>query len=648
MAARVDEKRGTGIDLAREQPFQLGALQVFPGTRQVIHDGRAFTLEPRIMQVLVALARADGEILSRADLTDLCWNGRTVGDNAIHRALSKIRDLGAGIAAGSFTVETISKVGYRLLGTYRPAGEGDKAIFILEPEGAIHPPRTRSGGGKALRLTLLVAVVGLILIAGVFTGRFWGSWGGAGGASIAVAAQPDSGSEGLSREISVDLARLAGARETPLRVTDDAGAGDYIVRVARSRAGDVDRVDLSLVAGETGEMLWTSSLEQAIANGTSDLRPEVSARLGQVLLCALGDREGQSLSFAVLRLFLSACERLQGLPDQQLLALLQRVTQAAPGFARGWGELAMTEARQYRSLRFDRGPSATEARTLLARVEAHIRRARAIDPHLALASAAEAELLAPERFEDRLRMIETAIARDDSEPLLHVQHSRALSAVGRLSDAINAAERAAALDPLSPDTQAMLVGTLAHSGALNRAKRELTRAERIWPGSELLDTTRFSLEMRYGDPWVAQRMIDAGRASLGSSTTGSGGPEILMRARLEPTAENIRRVVRYASVESLRSPQAAPLRVQALGHAGAKEEFFAMVDQPGIVEYLRDATDVLFRPHLKVFRDDVRFLRVAARLGLLQLWASSGNWPDYCGDPRLPYDCRRDGARILG
>ena len=647
MAARVDEKRGTGIDLAREQPFQLGALKVFPGTRQVSHDGRAITLEPRIMQVLVALARADGEILSRADLTDLCWNGRTVGDNAIHRAVSKIRDLGSGIAACSFTVETISKVGYRLLGEYRPAGGGDSPNLILAPE-ALQSPPARSGGRRALRLTLVAAAVGIILVAGVFAGRFWGEWGSRGGASIAVAAQPDSGSEGLAREISVDLARLAGARETPLRVTDEAGEGDFIVRVAQSRAGHVDRVDLSLIAGATGEMLWTSSLERMVADGTNDLRPEVSARLGQVLLCALGDQEGQGLSFAVLRLFLSACEKLQGLPDQQLLTLLQRVTQAAPGFARGWGELAMAEARQYRRLRVESGSNSPEARTLQGRVEDHIRRARAIDPQQALASAAEAELVAPEHFEDRLRMLESALSQNEAEPLLHVQHSRALTALGRLSEAVQAAQRAAALDPLSPDTQAILVGTLAHSGALNRARRELTKAERLWPGSEQLDSTRFSLEMRYGDPWVAQRMIDSGRISLGGSTGGFGGPEILMRARLEPTAENIRRVVRFASVESARAPQAVPLRMQALGHAGAKEEFFAMIDQPGIVAHLRDATDVLFRPHLKVFRDDVRFLAVAARLGLLQSWASSGDWPDFCRDPRLPYDCRREGARILG
>jgi hypothetical protein len=37
---------------------------------------------------------------------------------------------------------------------------------------------------------------------------------------------------------------------------------------------------------------------------------------------------------------------------------------------------------------------------------------------------------------------------------------------------------------------------------------------------------------------------------------------------------------------------------------------------------------------------------VAARLGLLQYWQSSGQWPDFCFDPDLPYDCKKAGAMI--
>ncbi len=103
-----------GIRLSREPAFELGAVMVYPATRQIVRDGRSETLEPRIMQVLVAFAQSEGEILGHDDLIDRCWEGRIVGENAIHRAVSKVRDLGLNFGGGTFAIETITKVGYRM------------------------------------------------------------------------------------------------------------------------------------------------------------------------------------------------------------------------------------------------------------------------------------------------------------------------------------------------------------------------------------------------------------------------------------------------------------------------------------------------------------------------------------------------------
>lgn len=112
MAQDYDE--ALAIRLSREEPFRLGAVEVHPATRQILLNGHSETLEPRIMQVLVAFAQADGSILGHEELIDRCWDGRIVGDNAIHRAISKLRDLGLNFAGGTFAIETITKVGYRM------------------------------------------------------------------------------------------------------------------------------------------------------------------------------------------------------------------------------------------------------------------------------------------------------------------------------------------------------------------------------------------------------------------------------------------------------------------------------------------------------------------------------------------------------
>jgi DNA-binding winged helix-turn-helix (wHTH) protein len=65
------------IDLAAEADFALGGLWVCPSVREVRIGDTHETVEPRVMQVLAALARADGAVVSRDQLIERCWGGST-------------------------------------------------------------------------------------------------------------------------------------------------------------------------------------------------------------------------------------------------------------------------------------------------------------------------------------------------------------------------------------------------------------------------------------------------------------------------------------------------------------------------------------------------------------------------------------------
>ena len=67
------------------------------------------------MQVLVALVRRPGEVVSRDELIATCWSGRIVSDDAINRCIAKARRLGT--AYNAFVIETVARVGYRLVST---------------------------------------------------------------------------------------------------------------------------------------------------------------------------------------------------------------------------------------------------------------------------------------------------------------------------------------------------------------------------------------------------------------------------------------------------------------------------------------------------------------------------------------------------
>ncbi|MFC4295616.1 winged helix-turn-helix domain-containing protein [Novosphingobium tardum] len=101
------------VPLARRPDFRLGKALIRPSLRVIEGPAGTASAEPRVIQVLLALHDANSAVLSREDLLRVCWQGRIVGDDAINRAIAELRKAAAACDAG-FTVETISRVGYRL------------------------------------------------------------------------------------------------------------------------------------------------------------------------------------------------------------------------------------------------------------------------------------------------------------------------------------------------------------------------------------------------------------------------------------------------------------------------------------------------------------------------------------------------------
>ncbi len=144
------------VDLAHEADFAIGGLRVHPSTRELSRDGDRAVIEPRVMQVLVALHRAGGAVVSKDDLALSCWGGRVVGEDAINRVMSRLRKLTDGIAAGAFRIETVTRVGYRLI----PTPGGIDAVRMLSA------PNSRPGIGRRTML----AAGGVVVLAG---GTYW-------------------------------------------------------------------------------------------------------------------------------------------------------------------------------------------------------------------------------------------------------------------------------------------------------------------------------------------------------------------------------------------------------------------------------------------------------------------------------------------
>ena len=80
---------------------------------------------------------------------------------------------------------------------------------------------------------------------------------------------------------------------------------------------------------------------------------------------------------------------------------------------------------------------------------------------------------------------------------------------------------------------------------------------------------------------------------------------------------------------------------------GRDQEIYDLLMRQGSADPSYFFADIFFRPALRKFRSDPRFMRVAARFGLIRYWRESGKWPDFCFGPDLPYDCKKEAAKLL-
>lgn len=110
------------------QGFQLGDWRVFPDQGLLEGDDGQFHLEPKVMEVLVYLAQQQDQVVKRDELINDVWHGVPVTDEVLSRAISVLRNhLGDSHMSPSY-IQTLPKVGYRLLMPVMPLPASEAAV----------------------------------------------------------------------------------------------------------------------------------------------------------------------------------------------------------------------------------------------------------------------------------------------------------------------------------------------------------------------------------------------------------------------------------------------------------------------------------------------------------------------------------------
>lgn len=615
---RPTARRALAIDLESEPPFRVGGAAIDPVSRNAEYPGGNERLQPQTLKVLIALARRRNEVVTRSELVDSCWDGRVVGDDVINRSIQLLRQFAE--RAGGISIETVPKTGYRLIET----GSG----------------RKRWPYQKLWQHQRLLVAAAILLVMGGAIAFLLRS---ADPKVTTVAVTAIDGSkvgQQLSHSLLTRLGSLRAAKTNALRLVgsgDQAGGkADLIFEVSGMTNGRVTEANLVLLARQDRSVLWSKDFSQP-ADKLADLEQQLAFTTGQVLDCALEGQsaEGRQLPLNTFKLYLNGCAILADayrVDPKRVIPIFSQVVAEAPKFASGWGKLLLAEAQfiNVEIIFFDRRPAIP--------IEQQIAEARKLDAELPEAYVAEFLTLPISAFDERLRLIERASARHPDNPDILALRAEALLTVGRQNEAIDAARRAYELDPLTPGLGNNLIQTLAYAGRTEMAAEELKRAEQLWPGTLTLRDARFRFHLRYGDPREALRIV----RSEGISREF----EEFLVARIDPTPANIERAINSVRRRGTTSSKAVNDLAQLLVQFGRGDEAYDLImgwkrtDQAGAM------AGMLFRPTMRTFRSDPRFIKVAAHLGLLAHWQNSGKWPDFCSEPDLPYDCKAEAAKL--
>jgi len=137
--------------------FSLGDWEVLPAKGILRCGDQEVHPEPKVLEVLLALARRDGDLVTKDELIAEVWDGKAFSDEPILRCISLLR--GHFNDKKPFTIiETLPRRGYRLLQPVVLLGKPDSPAEITAP------------GVRLWKSVAAVIAIGFIAIAGYMWG----------------------------------------------------------------------------------------------------------------------------------------------------------------------------------------------------------------------------------------------------------------------------------------------------------------------------------------------------------------------------------------------------------------------------------------------------------------------------------------------
>jgi TolB-like protein/DNA-binding winged helix-turn-helix (wHTH) protein/Tfp pilus assembly protein PilF len=489
--------------------FRLGACEIDPSTCRVHNGSDVVKLPPQAMSVLTYLATRPMRVISRDEIENIVWEGRTVGYDTLTGTMFKLRKALGDDPKHPEIIETIPKRGYRLLIAPEPLEERPdlsdcpgvqahgptlanwSSANAPSPNADFQPFKRWVGraDGNVYRLLALPILLILVLVAIATWWRIAGPINrpvdGQGRARNSIVILPfttmggteknDYFADGLTDDLTTSLAKQRGlfviARDSAFfykgQDISDADIGRrlkvrYVLRGSIQRQGRDLRINSRLTDLDSGQHVWADHFDGRPTN-LFTLQDELVGKIVNSITSRIAPTAGQSALVARTKspeaydAFLAGRQHfylyLNKRENEKARALFQQALQFDPNFALAHIMLAWTHV-------FDAMNGWSKNRDAsLDRAMTVANRGIALEKNIPLAYFVTG-LVFRERKEYVKALVEAekAIALDPNYANGHVLVASLLFYAGRPDESVARIKKAMRLNPHHPFNYAFHLG----------------------------------------------------------------------------------------------------------------------------------------------------------------------------------------------
>lgn len=608
-----------------DKGFTIGEWHVLPAKGVLRAGDREERPEPLVFEVLMALARRDGDVVSKDDFMNEVWGGRPVSDEPIIRCIAQLRKH-LGDRERQY-IETLTRRGYRLRMRVIPDSPGDGSD-VSAPE---RPPWF---GGWRRGAS---AVAALVIAAGFLVYQVWTPPPDDDGI-LSIAVLPIANLSGDPsndylvsgfKEVLVetlhevpDLAVKHGRvtypdKEVPeiARILDV----DAVLFAAMQREGDQLRINYHVADGKTGLSRSSGSFTGKLTS-ILDMQEQLAILVRNDIL---GPTEQKLISVSRPSSFEATDVYLQGLyaldnraVDANLedaVAFLTETLRLDPTFGPAYLKLATAYSLlpDYRSAPLEE--------TLQLALDT-VREGVQVDP--GMRDAASAVFGFVYHKQRRWLMAQREYERATNARVVDVNafnwYSRMLAAVGRKQDALAQTLRAYRMDPSSAIVNSRVAITYTWLGEDDKAAEFFERANRLNASGQhhLMGNALMLIRQgRFDDARELARegsLVNGGASDwvdpvFSAISTSEGQQEALEALDAAAVADTLDPRIEIALRTVLGDLDGAMRVAQA---AAAPEEHLEM--------------DMLFLPEMRPLREHPGFAGLLGELGVQEYWDAAG------------------------